>query len=495
MVNEALIDWVMQPRSLSELMRCPVEDDVMRTYPARARRLHPRLHVMGVPARSAVLALRCGGEVRHVLAGMRTSGLEQLEAEPGAWEEFVRLCSDQGTTWVRRLLAAAGMGDLESHPLLARLVADHGLDQPAWFRLARLGRPEGVGAVGGPEDQEPWYRHLLGALQELGSQARTESTEALIASLTSHDGWRPWNLGRWAVVLLIRLGATAEQVLWWLREWPVIDGNGSNPTFRGEFLAAVAERGQGFAAEVVALAASDPLVLRGGVDLAELLIVHCDLPLPESRAFWECWLGECAIPARGQRWQEHFLAACAVRDILAPFSDPEVHMERVATGIAELRAVNEVDDAALTDALLAVWERGDRISSQRSVVQWLGALGLMDRLWAERPRLLAVLPMLEGAAWTFVVELVLAGQFSDAELVELAAIVLPRGPRALARKVIRVLERLDEAPQELQESVALLEQDPHAPTARRARGLMESWQGSGDSDQEGVDVLAPESRS
>lgn len=489
MPNEALIDWVMQPRSLSDLMHCPMDDEVMRAYPAQARRLHPRLHVMGVPARSAVLALRCGGEVRHVLAGMRASGLEQLEAEPAAWEQFVRLCSDQGAPWVSRLIAAAGRGDLEAYPLLARLVADHGLDQPEWFRIARLGRPEGVGVVGGPEDQEPWYRHLLGALQGLGSQARTESTEALIASLASHDGWRPWYLGRWAVVLLVRLGATAEQVLWSLREWPVIDGTGSNPTFRGEFLAAVAERGQGFAAEVVALAASDPLVLRGGVDLVELLIVHCDLPLPETRAFWERWLWECAIPAPGRRWQEQFLAACAVRDILAPFADAEAHMERVATGIAELRAVEEVDDAVLTDALLTVWERGDRPSSQRSVVHWLRALGLADRLQAQRPRLMAVLPMLDGAAWTFVVELVLAGQLSDAELVGLAVIVLPRGPRTLGRKVLQALERLDEAPQELRETVAVLVDHAHAPTARRARGLLESWQGS-----RGESPLWPRSR-
>lgn len=478
MTSDALIDWVKEPRSLSELMIRPLDDAVMEAYPARARRLHPRLHVMGLPARSAVLAVRCGGDPRHVLAGMRVTGAEQLQAEPGAWEQFVRLCSDRGTSWVKRLVAAAGSGDLDAHPLLARLVADHGLDEPQWFRLARLGRPHGVDAVGAPEDQEAWYRHLRQALQELAPEERAESARAAIASLTSHDGWRPWHLGRWAVVLLVRLGATAEQILWPLREWPVIDGAGSGPAFRNEFLAAVAARGPGLAGETVALAASDPLVLRGGVDLVELLIVHHDLPLPESHEFWERWLGERAIPAPGQRWQEQFLAACAVRDGLAPFADPEAHLERVAAGIAELRAVEEVDDAALTDALVAVWERGDRTSSQRSVVQWLLALGLVERLRAERSRLLAVLPMLEGAASTFVVELLLAGQPTDAELAELALIVLPRGPRALGRKVLQALERLDEAPQELRETVALLEHDTHAPTARRARKLLESWGGN-----------------
>lgn len=471
-----LLEWVRAPETLSAFMAAPLEEEIRVAYHALARRVHPRLHMAGLSARGAVLALRCDGGLEHVLAGMREAGREELRSAPEAWEQLVQLCSERGTRWVERLIKAAGDGDLDAHPLLARLVADHGLPEPEWFRLARLGRPDGVGVVPEVGDEVLWYRHLMGALDSLPQSEREGTRAAVVESLTSHSAWHPWQLGDWAVPLLVRLGATAEQVSWRWREWPVPVLAGEPAPWHDEFLAAVRERGRGFAAEIVAAAVTDPLALRGAIYLLELLIVRHGLPLPTAREYWEAWWQNASTPRVGRRWQEQFLAACTIRDALAPFTtDSEERIAEVAEAAAGVRAAGEIDDVTLTGVLIAVWERGDRVSSQRAVVQWIQALGLVDRLRDEQARLIAALPVLEGAAGTFVVELLLAGRLTEAELTEIAVIVLPRGPKALARRVLDALGRLDSASGELLETVRLLAEDSDARIARKAQELRRAW--------------------
>ncbi|MDO5068529.1 MAG: hypothetical protein Q4D96_14720 [Propionibacteriaceae bacterium] len=470
---QELFAWVEEPGTLTQFMDRPVGEEVASAYTKHARKLHSRLHMAGLSARGAVLALWCDGALAHVLAGMRASGRGELRDDSKAWERLVQLCCDRGRDWAERLLAAAGDGDLDAHPLLERLVAHHDLTEPQWFRLARLGRPDGVGVVPDPGDGELWYRHLLAALDALPPGERDGTCAVAVEALSSHDSWHPWQLGHWAVPLLARLGATAGQVLWWLREWPVRDEEAGSVEYRSEFLAAVRERGRDFAAEIVAAAEGDPLALRGGIDLLELLVVEHDLPLPRTREYWEQWLWSCGIPGVGRRWQEQFLAACAVKDVMAAFVEPEQSRARIEEAAAVVRAAQEMDDAALAVALLAVWERGDRVSSQRAVVWWVQALGLVDHLRAQRSRLIAALPLLESTARAFTVRLLLAEQLSDAELAEVAVTVLPQGPRALSRELLQALEQLDAAPEQLRETVEAVAQD--AQLARRARALLESW--------------------
>ncbi|RRD06343.1 hypothetical protein EII34_04320 [Arachnia propionica] len=476
---QELVGWVEHSGTLSQFMHRPLGEEIVAAYRRHARRLHPRLHMAGLSARGAVLALRCDGALTHVLAGMRASGRNEFLAEPEAWESWVQLCSSRGAQWTERLVAAAGGGDLDAHPLLERLVTEHGLSEPGWFRLARLGHPDGVGVVPEAGDEVLWYRHLLEALDAMPQAERAETGAAVVEALTDHSTWHPWHLGDWAVPLLVRLGATEEQVLWRPREWPVSVTAGERERYHDEFLAAVVERGHGFAAEVVAVAEGDPLALRGALDLVELLVHHHDLPLPTRREYWKAWWRDSSTPKVGRRWQEQFLAACAVRDAMAPFAEPEERMREVEDAAVAVRTAGEVDDAALTGALIAVWERGDRVSSQRAVVQWVQALALADRLRVERARLIAVLPVLDGVAVTFVTELLLTLDLDEAELTEIALVVLPHGSRAVVRKVLGALEGIEAVSGELVETVAMVADGADVRAAQQARVLIEIWGGNG----------------
>lgn len=471
-----LVEWVKGPATLSKFMARSLDQEVAEACRRHARKLHPRLHMAGLSARGAVLALWCDTGVGHVLAGMRSSGRAEFQADPEAWEQLVRLCSEQGRAWLERLLAA-GEREHEAYPLLARLVADHGLAEPSWFKIARLGRPDGLGAGSDDQDQVLWYRHLLASLDALSQEEREKSIAAVVEVLTTHEARRPWWLGRWAVPLLIRIGATPEQVLWEVREYPLVDRSSRSPEYREAFLGAVAERGRDFAAEFVATAVLDEFTLQGGFDLVELLIVEHALPLPppERRDFWKGWFWRAATPQPGRRWQEQFLAACAVRDVMPPFASPKERIAEVADALRELRAVEEVDEAALTNALIAVWERDDRPSSQHAAAHWCQALGLQEHLRGERSRLLAVLPVVAAPARTFVVDQLLAAELSDAELAELAVVVLPWGGKALTASVLEALRRLGTAPRALRESVEEVAQAADSRTADRALALLAGW--------------------
>ena len=209
--------------------------------------------------------------------------------------------------------------------------------------------------------------------------------------------------------------------------------------------------------------------------LDELILAH-DLPLPEHPGFWREWSFGDVIPSPGRRWQEHFIAACAVPNGLGwPDSDPSGFLASIREGAAELRASESVDDEALLRALIEVIARGDERGPQHMALIWAEGLGI-DRMFWERPDLwLPVLPGADVAVIARVVEQLPHLDLDDDQFSALAAEVLTRPQKPPKRAVVKVLDRVETPSTALLEVVAAAAHEPDATVATLASRLLERW--------------------
>ena len=114
------------------------------------------------------------------------------------------------------------------------------------------------------------------------------------------------------MVLVALLDTTPAQVASMVTAWPVWNLWEDREVF-GRVREALLAHDRRWAAQLVEAILREPDV---GVytRLAHPLIVAHDLPLPGQPAFWQLWAHELSLPQPNQRWEEHFLAACAVPD-------------------------------------------------------------------------------------------------------------------------------------------------------------------------------------
>ncbi|RRD04312.1 hypothetical protein EII34_10795 [Arachnia propionica] len=209
--------------------------------------------------------------------------------------------------------------------------------------------------------------------------------------------------------------------------------------------------------------------------LDELILAH-DLPLPTHPGFWREWHFGDVTPRPGRRWQEHFIAACAVPNGLGwRDTDASGFLARLREHMAVLRAAEPVDDEALLRALIEVIARGDARGPQRTALIWAEGLGL-DQLFWERPDLwLPALPGADAAVVARVVERLPQLDLDDDQLTMLATEVLTRPQRTPKRAVVKALERVAAPSEQLLEVVAAAAHDVDATVASRAATLLERW--------------------
>ena len=227
--------------------------------------------------------------------------------------------------------------------------------------------------------------------------------------------------------------------------------------------------------------------------LHRLVLAH-DLEPPDSPEYWRAWCAASARPRPGARWAQCFAAACAAPGALGePAADPDdpqdPHLSQdrrraaaeraVRCAMAGLRRAEDVDDDALTGALVGVFERGDRPGVQRAALAWLRALDLEDRLALHRDRLIGALPQAHSSVVIRLCPRLLEAGPDDEALTSLALTVLARPERTARRMVLRALTGLDSPGQELVEQVRELVAEPDVTTARLASRLLSAWAESG----------------
>jgi hypothetical protein len=344
----------------------------------------------------------------------------------------------------------------------------------------------------------PWDRHrfdaflkapqdlegLVAAIDALPPADREAASTALDRELPAlrhrlkQEGHRdhatdvgPWHRG---IVLVTLLDSTPSQVAsmvtaWWV--WKLWE----NEEVFGRVREALLARDRDWTQQLVDAILDRPDV---GIHtrLAHPLVVTHNLPLPTQPEYWQLWAHELAIPRSEQRWEEHFLAACAVPDVLAGTSNGQADYARHVARSAEiLRKLEPTNDPALARALLQVFARGDRSGAQRMALLWLEALNLEEQIQEARAPLLAALPNADNTVVKFAIKQFLARNLAPDELTELALIVLNRRERASKRTLLRALTSLDSPPTELLEVVGSLATQPDATTARLAASLLEHW--------------------
>lgn len=209
--------------------------------------------------------------------------------------------------------------------------------------------------------------------------------------------------------------------------------------------------------------------------LDELILAH-GLPLPTHPGFWQEWHFGDVTPKPGRRWQEHFIAACAVPDGLGwRDADASGFLARLREGTAALRAAEPVDEEALLRALIEVIARGDARGPQQTALIWVEGLGLLPLL-RERPDLwLPALPGADAAVIARVVEQLPQLDLDDDQLAALAAEVLARPQKPSKRAVVKALDRVEAPSAELLEAVAAAVHDADSTVASRAAKLLERW--------------------
>ena len=282
-----------------------------------------------------------------------------------------------------------------------------------------------------------------------------------------------WHRG---VVLVALLDTTPAQVASMVTAWPVWNLWEDREVF-GRVREALLAHDRRWAAQLVEAILREPDV---GVytRLAHPLIVAHDLPLPGQPAFWQLWAHELSLPQPNQRWEEHFLAACAVPDVLMGISSGQAdYVRRISRAVDILRKLEPTNDQALTRALIQVFARGDRPGAQRMALLWLGALGLERYLWDEQAQLLAALPHADNAVVKFAVQQLLSSEPAPEQLTGLALVVLPRKEKGPRRAVLKALARLDAPPAALLEAVEALSDHTDSATADLARSLLRRWKG------------------
>ena len=325
---------------------------------------------------------------------------------------------------------------------------------------------------------------LVAAIDALSPADRKAASTALdrelpaLRSRLEREGHRdhatdldPWHRG---IVLVTLLDSTPSQVAsmvtaWWV--WKLWE----NEEVFGRVREALLARDPGWGQQLVDAILDKPDV---GIHtrLVHPLVVAHDLPLPTRPGYWQLWAHELAIPRSEQRWEEHFLAACAVPDVLAGTANGQAdYAHHVARSAEILRKLEPTNDPALARALLRVFARGDRPGAQRMALLWLEALDLDKQIREERAPLLAAIPNADNTVVKFAIRQLLACDLTPDELTELALIVLNRRERASKRTLLRALTSLDAPPTELLEVVGSLATQPDATTARLAASLLEHW--------------------
>ena len=344
----------------------------------------------------------------------------------------------------------------------------------------------------------PWDRHrfdtflrapqnlegLVAAIDALPPADRKAASTALERELPAlrqrleHETHRdqatdvdPWHRG---IVLVTLLDSTPSQVAsmvtaWWV--WKLWE----NEEVFGRVREALLARDRSWVQQLVDAILDRPDV---GIHtrLAHPLVVAHHLPLPTQPGYWQLWAHELAIPRSEQRWEEHFLTACAVPDVLAGTANGQAdYAQHVARAIEILRKLEPTNDPALMRALLRVFARGDRSGAQRMALLWLEALNLEEQLQEARAPLLAALPNADNTVVKFAIRQLLACDLAPDELTELALIVLNRREKASKRTLLKALTALDSPPTELLEVVDTLTTQQDDTTARLAVSLLQHW--------------------
>ncbi|MDO5068297.1 MAG: hypothetical protein Q4D96_13550 [Propionibacteriaceae bacterium] len=415
-----------------------------------------------------VLHLWLGDGAGRVALEINAWSMDQIVADDDLRGLLVARLTKRGREWVQELLCevmAAPARSGQAAPLLDPVLAALGLQEPA-DKTYRLGRLWPWGVKGASAALEAVRRNLAA----LPKSDRAEATKLLITALTStkYPGWQDGPLHLLAVVLVAELGATAKQTAAaitatmsrWFDEKLI-------PTVQ----AAIQARGEQFVADFVAAAVARRSS-SGFVALLDPLIRDHALPLPQTPRYWEEWLRSDPLPRIGDRWQERFLLALAVPNALRIRLSKAELQEQVRARIAELREAESIDDDALFLGLLGVVERGDKSSCQRIALHWLEALGLTSRIVSHRGRVLAALASADAPVVTLATSTLLASGLDEAELNELAVVVLPRAQKGPREKVLQALSKLDSPTAEVRELVAELASGSD-PTI--ARDLLGRW--------------------
>ncbi len=317
---------------------------------------------------------------------------------------------------------------------------------------------------------------VMACLEELTPEDRTRAAQAIAqhgrrALGTYPDPQDSSNLLVMASHLEVPVAALLKLVGYWNSDY-VAD----SPEYLESFLAglATAERAQAVVAGLV----------KRGVDsfnvrFIDAIVEAFHLELPTSPGFWGEWMNQdsgLAFPAPRRRWQQHFLAMCAIPEAIGnAIGDRDGYWRKVATGLGRLRRVEPVDDEACLGALLQVFERGDRSVAQRNACGWLSALNLEPLLWGQRSRVLAALPSADAGFIKLAVAELLRPELAPADLDALALVVLARQEKSLKREILKSLTALKDPSVELRDTVAELAAAPDAATAKLARQVIEQW--------------------
>ncbi|MDO5066071.1 MAG: DUF6493 family protein [Propionibacteriaceae bacterium] len=280
-----------------------------------------------------------------------------------------------------------------------------------------------------------------------------------------------------AIALAVVLGVTPSQLLKLLGPsgtWLLHDLLRSHD--REPFLQAAVALGPEWAAELIERC---PRRVTGDLVelLLELVIAH-DLPMPAQASIWEMWVNddELSLPRPERRWAEQFLAACSAPNAFAQVRlDKDEHRDRVAQGIAEVRAVETIDDDALAAALTGIIERGDRPGAHKLALHWAEALGLS--LVTDPERFIAALPLADGTVVKAALPELLTPELPLAQLDALAVAVLPRKEKGNRRTVLKALARLEAPSEALRETLGLLAGDADVASAKLAADLLTRWGG------------------
>ncbi|RRD04390.1 hypothetical protein EII34_10010 [Arachnia propionica] len=275
-------------------------------------------------------------------------------------------------------------------------------------------------------------------------------------------------------VLMVELGVTPEQFAETVDAWfrGFID-DGDTLDALGE---ALIDRGPAWGQRLVDayLSSRSP---RAWVSLIlDPIIITHELPLPSDADYLTDWLRRWGGPAPGRRWQELFLAACSHPDALGTPMGPRarlLHWLRHGTSI--LRRAEPLDDVALADALLGIIERGDRPAAQSNATVWLEGLGLVEEVWRQRERLLAMLPNAHSTVVAFACAQLLRPDLSDEHLEALAVEVLSRKEKAPKKRILKHLGRLAAPGPDLAAALQGLAKEADTTVATAAMKQLGAW--------------------
>lgn len=341
------------------------------------------------------------------------------------------------------------------------------------------------------EERKIWTQECVSSLKKwaamLGGDFSHEIQEGGWLDYAQRDPHEQWKRSKAAVKLLfaaVALDTTARQVL------PLWRAGQNSVAFDRQLLRlwieAMLARGDEWVTTFVQLLLKGPRrELRGAHLLLVPLMEHIDIPVPEQAEYLRGWaIGNLydypessqnlAHPKR--KWEEHFIAACAIADALARETIDQERLEKeYASALVEYRENNTLNDGALFSALLQVIARGEKVTAQRNALIWMGVLGVLDAVNTHRSEVIAALALAEPATLKKLTTLLLSKESSEEELYAIAGIVLAAKEKGIKTTMLRALNAASTPPQDIIDAVNAIAESSDVTNAQRAAALLDKW--------------------